>query len=128
MLTSNASHSYECVVEKGQEAPFPLGGKAHVVINGKTQKITIALRDMLDGDGKPVRSSVWDEDLTTHLEDKATGLLTFAWEPLGLLDFSEDRNPQLQLLTIIPFADWPAWVETNEDSAAFYGSFACHEV
>jgi hypothetical protein len=140
MLTSNASHSYECTIEK-DEAPMPQGGKAHIVVNGQTQNVTVALRDMLDGDGKPVQGSSWVSPLFMHFEGAQKGApepdpntLMIMWDPdakgvaRGLLIFVKDREPHLMLKTIIPFADWPAWIQKNANSVPYYGIFDCHEV
>jgi hypothetical protein len=135
MLTSNASHTYECTIQRA-EAPFPQGGKAHLVVNGQTQNITVALRDMLDGDGKSVQGSSWISPLVIHLEDEAAipgaHALSLAWDldakthtAHGLLAL---QDKSLMLMTIIPFADWPSWIQKTPNSVPYYGMFDCNEV
>jgi hypothetical protein len=130
MLTSTGSHAYDCDIEK-TDPPFPQAGKAHVIIDGKTQRVTVALRDLADGDGKQVPGATQSFPLAIHFED--AGYLTTAWDldktggARGLLDYFADRDPKLQLVTTIPTADWPGWVPPISNPAAYYGAFACHE-
>jgi hypothetical protein len=118
-LTGTQSHTYDCTIDLAQQdARLPQGGRAHVVINGRTQRATVTLRDVLDSNFRPVPNSTLTYLLTVHIEPTPgyPGLM-IAWDPdvagtaRGMIDNYNPDNPDdsshIRLTTDIPNVRYP---------------------